>query len=463
MLERSKTADLILDLNFFATPSVSPGGQFMKDALVNHTSRIRELSLKGVSSSTLSILLHDLQPSSLRLRSLRLVGIYDECPDFPASLIANSEGLWDLDVVRCNIAWCSMPLTGLTSLKMGSNPTRPLWLDFITALGAMPSLAILEMRDSLPLAVELRRRTSNPIRLTKLRELNLSSTKDINEVLDVLSSIVVPQVATIKAGGGVDGASNDIDSLLCDLSSSFSAFISEMSSEHNEPVFYQTLVVDSTYDELELEAWKDDLKPYITPANLELLISRLPHPGKMLHECTKHFPLSTLKTLHLNIDINKAVLKECFGNLPQLRNVTVFGKATLAFIRALISKSKGHNRRPKAYYGVTFPALESLDIMEAIFSPDHEGGFPFEELRDCLMERCNRKAEVRKLTLFDCFCLYKRDVDLLREIVVDVDWDEQEEEYDSEDDDEDDEYSDLYSDEYNYDDDSDLNFMLMGL
>ena len=467
MLERSKTADLILDLNLADTSFTLPRVQFIKNSLDNHTSRIRELSVAGVSSSTLSILLHDLQPSSLRLRSLRLIGIYEDCLDFPASILANSEGLWDMDLVRCNIAWCSMPLTGLTSLKMSYNSTRPLWLDFITALGDMASLATLEMRDSLPLADKLHRRTSNPIKLTKLRELNLGSTRDIREVLNVFSSIVVPQVATIKAGGGVDGTSKNVPSFLSDFSSSFSAFISEMSSEHSEAVFYQTLVVESTYNDLDLEAWKDDVKPearYITPANLDLSIHRLPYPEKMLHECTKHFPLSRLKTLYLSIDISQVVLRECFGNLPQLRNVTVSGKATLAFIRALIHKSRGHNRRPKVYYGVTFPALESLKITEAIFSPDHEGGFTFEELQDCLMERCNRNAEVRKLTLYDCFCLYERDVDLIREIVVDVDWDEQEDEYISEDEDEDDDedmYSDYYSD-YNYGDSEDDFTTFMG-
>jgi len=394
-----------------------------------------------------------------------LAGTHDQWPKFPASIIASSDSLRELDVVMCDIAWCSMPLTGLTSLKMVSNPSRPLWLDFITVLGGMPSLATLELRDSLPLANELRRRTRNPITLTKLRQLNLCSPQDMNEVINVLSSIIVPQGATIKIGGGADNGSKNADSFVPDVSSSLSAFISEMSSEHSGAIFYQTLIVESIYGELDLEAWKANIKTEDRckiPADLELSISRLLHIEKMLRECTKDLPLSMLKTLHLSMDMSKAVLIECFGRLPQLRNVTVSSSATLGFIKALTHKAKGYKRRPKVYYDVTFPALESLEITEAIFSPDHEGGFFFEELQDCLMDRCNRNAEVRKLTLSDCFCLYEHDVDLLRDIVVDVDWDEWEEEYNSEDEDEEEMYSECYSDDYSYGDDSDLGFMFMG-
>ena len=157
MLERSKSAELVLDLNFSVVPLQR--GQFMKDVLENHTSesRIRELSLRGLSSSILSALLHDIQ-LFFRLRSLKLV-FHSNCTHQLSQ--RTQKVCWILDVVRCGIAWFSMPLTGLTSLKMVSKPTRLLWSEFIEALKAMSSLGTLEIH-SLPLANQLCRITSNP-------------------------------------------------------------------------------------------------------------------------------------------------------------------------------------------------------------------------------------------------------------------------------------------------------------
>ena len=44
-------------------------------------------------------------------------------------------------------------------------------------------------------------------------------------------------------------------------------------------------------------------------------------------------------------------------------------------------------------------------------------------LLDCLMERCERNAEVQTLRLDDCSYLSSDDVKRLEEIVVDVIWD----------------------------------------
>ena len=443
MLERSKLADLVLDLNFAtATSSTLTHEQFLKNVLDNHTSRIRELSLKGFSSSTLLDSLEDLQPSSLRLRSLQLVDLdAHRTPSFPIGIIANSEGLLDLDVVGCNIAWCSMPLTGLTSLKMDSNPTRPLWLDFITVLGGMPSLATLEIRDSLPMAVELRQRTSNPVRLTKLRRLDLGSKRDITEVLNVLSSIVVPQAASIKISGGTKATPNISLSLVSEFASSLSAFISEMISEHNHPMFYRELKVNSPYGQLALKArrgvCKSDRIRRTSSPDLDLSLSGLPYSAKkILPEFTKRLPLSKLKSLDLTGAVRKAaVLLECFGDLQKLRSVTLKGSVIRGFLQMLMVKAKGRDGK------LTCPALQYLEILNPVFSPGHADGFSFEELTDCLMERCNHSAELRKLILSACTNLYAEDVALLQEIVVDVDWDQ----YYSEDEDEDEDDEDPYS------------------
>jgi len=350
----------------------------------------------------------------------------------------------------------------LTSLKMVSNPTRPLWSDFIKVLGDMPSLASLELQDSLPLADKLCRRTNNPIRLTKLRRLDLGST-DINEVLNVLSYLVVPQVASIKIRGRNSTPQNTSPSPVSGFASSLSAFISEMISEDNRPMFYQDLDAICTYSRFELTARRSDCKSNrigrTSLPDLEFSISNdsnLPLSSKsVLQEFIKCLPLSKLKSLVLTADVYEDVLLECFGDLEQLRNVTLKEGVTRGFLQMLMVK-KGKGRDQKSYDKVTCPALQSLEILGAIFSPDHVNGFPIEELEDCLMERCSRNAELRELILSDCVNLFEEDVDLLREIVVDVDWDELEEEYcgDGEDENEG-EDDEMYSEYYDYYDDYD--------
>ena len=443
MLERSKSADLVLELNFATISSTSPRGQFMKDVLDNHTSRIRELSLRGFSSSTLSTLLHDIRPSSFRLRSLQLIGGYNDAPSFPIDIVANSERLLDLDVEKCGIAWFSMPLTGLTSLKMDSNPTRPLWSEFIKALGAMPSLAILEMRHSLPLADELYRRTSNPIRLTKLRRLDLDCSAVV-EILNLLSYIAVPQVTSIKIFSGTLLRNTSLP-MLSDFAALLSAFISEMISEDSHPMFYEGLnaiLPDShNLSLLNFTAWRTGCKSDRTwrtsPPDLDFTIFGLPcSPEKLLHQFTKRLPLSRLKSLTLTGNACKDVLLACFGDLHQLLSVILIGVVTRGFLQMLMVDGKGRDQ--KSYYKVTCPALQSLKIRHVVFHLNHEDGLSFEELQDCLMERCNRNVGLSRVILAACVNLYDEDVDLLREIVVDVNWGE---EYNPEDEDDAEMYS----------------------
>ena len=81
---------------------------------------------------------------------------------------------------------------------------------------------------------------------------------------------------------------------------------------------------------------------------------------------------------------------------------------------------RGKERDRKSYYTkVTCPTLQSLEILDAEFYANYEVG----KLQDCLMERCNRKAELRKLMLFNRINLCEEDVNRLRGIVVDVDQD----------------------------------------
>jgi hypothetical protein len=200
MLERSKMADLVVCSN---TCQITDPA-LIKEVFDNHAARIREIDLCGLRSSFLSLLLENVQPSSLRLRSLQLSNLAtsrkagdDEFPLFPAHLLVQPDGLRRLAITHCAFDVYAQPLTSLTNLMVESPINRPLLPEFLTALARMPALETLEMIDSLPLAVK-GVKSGLRVELPKLSFLHLSSTKNFFEVLNVLESLIVPWTARFK-------------------------------------------------------------------------------------------------------------------------------------------------------------------------------------------------------------------------------------------------------------------------
>jgi len=103
---------------------------------------------------------------------------------------------------------------------------------------------------------------------------------------------------------------------------------------------------------------------------------------------------------------------------------------------------------PPAVY---FPSLLHLTIEDTNFDSGYNGEYAeLKDLKDCLMERYKRKAEVRELTLSRCRRLTTELVDELREFVVDVIWDGLETYFTSEDG-----YGDDIDHDYDFDSDDD--------
>ena len=122
---------------------------------------------------------------------------------------------------------------------------------------------------------------------------------------------------------------------------------------------------------------------------------------------------------HLQIStsdyIDSQTLVETFGKLPLLKRVCVEGYPPRSFLDALVYKTKAAEKSKTAYRNVSFPKLRRIDLEGMAISVDM--------LLDCLMERCERKAEVWVLRLDDCYNISSVDVERLKEIVVDVIWD----------------------------------------
>jgi hypothetical protein len=115
-----------------------------------------------------------------------------------------------------------------------------------------------------------------------------------------------------------------------------------------------------------------------------------------------------------------------FGKLPW---VCVQSTASHSFFEALIYKTKAAEKSNIAYRNVSFPKLRHIDLEGTDFCAGDARSISFDMLLDCLMERCERKAEVQMLCLDDCYHIWSDDVERLQKIVVDVTWDGIEQEF----------------------------------
>ena len=232
MLERSKILNLMVNGDLSRELDILS----MKEVLDNHTAHIRGLCLTEVSSLTLPILLADLQPCSLCLRTLHLTGGPYEQADFPTGLILDSGMLLDLDVTNCGIAWFSLRFAGLTSLRIHKTPNRPCWTDFVNLLQSIPALEIFDMEDSLPLSSGTypRGASAQTIKLMHLQKLSLCSTTSMREISNILSLIIVPPSANLEFRCPIIMTEGD-------PLSDFASSLSGMNFGQIEELFYQQL------------------------------------------------------------------------------------------------------------------------------------------------------------------------------------------------------------------------------
>lgn len=419
MLERSKMADLVIDAD--CNRIVDPA--LMKEVFDNHAGRIREICLRDASSSFMTSMLEGVQPSSFRLRSLRLRADWTSPNDtestlFPTHLLAHPSDLRRLEMEQCAFDWYAQPHQLLTHLMIHDSRNRPLLSEFVTALSNMPCLESLEMADSLPVptsGVKL-----NPkVHLPKLAFLLLSSTTTLFEVLDILNFLVVPCTTTIDLSGFESSTITRVQPSSIGLP--LERFFTCMTGNHERASFVRFRLCFSD-DGINLWAWRND---QLDPSPSLMLTLRHPWVEKCQYfdEIVPRLPspLFEVQTLVIDNDLGQDVIRRSFGQSTDIRCVELeVGAGVSDFLQVLTYKPEGYEYLESAYRSLTFPALQSLKFNRVSFSPIVE----FEVVLDCLMERYERGAELQKLIFHNCFYIDKDDVRLLREIVADVEWDE---------------------------------------
>ncbi|RDB20806.1 hypothetical protein Hypma_012032 [Hypsizygus marmoreus] len=472
MLKRSKMANLVVKADLMCiTPKTF---EAVRLALL-HGPRIEELQLFA-ASATLDKLLSGLSFEAPMLQSLSLsVPGYsrfgtDQGFTLPDTVLTGETiYLRRVELTKCNISWDSSLLRGLTHLKIHETSTafRPTTQQLIDALERMPSLEVLDLQEALPLVQEGAATPAQSARqvvdLPQLQHITLKSS--VPECVNIVSRITIPVTTRIHLScNGTEATGDDFSGIMKIISNHRSVAHSPNDTEvvPQRKTIRVLHVQHEAPISLVVQAW----------TNLPLVGERPSTADIQLHLSWHHteetkvdaiaasicraIPLGQLRSLRLSHvpDMEKATWLRTFGRLPKLQDVHIAGSSAHTFIAALreerpietlkspisgcplsSARRPGLYRRKSLLPPVYFPQLRALAIEDASFEEFKPTPRPFATLKDCLMERCDRKAEIQELTFRMCSHLDHDDISSLDDIIANVDWDGIEQGFTDEDDD----------------------------
>ena len=428
---------------------------------INHISRVWELNLVS-SSASFGKLFSSVPRAAPMLQILVLSTstkhssepFLDNCSIPPELFSDDSSQLRRVELIYCNLDWTSHSLKGLTHLKIhntapGTRPSTPLFID---VLDQLPTLTVLDLQDALPLVADSSTMSYHrTVELRSLTYLHLSgSDSDCSNALRHLS---VTSSAILKLSCRSTVVSDpDFSSTLTFVSGLWepTAIISGAAKLHKCPI--QSLKIPRfDLTGFMLQAWPTvlsfhtlcgdpDPPPFVA---LHFQSSSAATPGiwdKVIRETCAALPLKQLASLDVLYasQMTEQTLLRSFGKLAHLRSIRARGMAIDTLVSAMIAEprtatstngsanlstrkpSRIGREMPPAVY---FPSLLHLTIENIYFDTGNGAYAGVRDLKDCLMKRYERKAEVRELTLSRCHGLTTELVDELREIVVDVIWD----------------------------------------
>ena len=458
MLIRSKMANLTIR----SKPSLKESAIETVKSCLYEMKRVEKIDFTAIPVFMLEEIFRDFPKSAPQLHTL-CIRPHATGPAFSIDddLLYDTENLRRVELINCVINWDSRLLTGLTRLNLQvSLKANSSIIQVLQALQRMPALTNLDLEDSIPndLAGLL---TYPVVDLPCLRALNVSS--GVHALTTFLRHITFPNSALLNL------TCEGKRSTQIDFPSFFSVLVTK---------FLSTLVIrslslrDLNYEQthgFKFYLWTtasiQECFPFsqILPTQLQLVMtwpsSHFPSHDKALTCAFDAMGLPFLTQLQIfGLDyIDSQTWVKTFGKLPLLERVCLQSSAQSSFLEALVYKSNAAEKSKTAYLNVSFPKLRHLHLGEANFFNSS-----IDMLLDCLMERCERNAEIHTLRLDECSYLSADDVALLEEIVVDVDWDEIEQGFSGSDEDSEEHHSvgnarDIYDDD-DVDDDSEVDW-----
>ena len=361
--------------------------------------------------------------------------------------LRDTERLQRVELSNCKFSWDSGLLTGLTCLRVERSGSLDRYhslemnssiIEILHALQRMPALTDLSLINSIPDDIDSEGRSAYPVvDLPCLRALCISS--DVGALTTVLRHITIPHTAILSLECR-DKQYAHID---------FSNFLSVLATKFLSSMVIRSLglLVLENRETNGLEFFlsttainQDCFPPSLTSQpQVELFLTwPSPHPHNHEKALTCAFDamslpfLTQLDIATLNF-IDSQTWVKTFGKLPLLEQVYLHGSALRSFVGALVHKTDEVEESETPYHDVSFPKLCHINLARIYFFSTKRS-ILIEMLLDCLMERCERKVEVRVLRLKHCYCVSSDDVERLKEVVVHVIWDGVEQELsDSED------------------------------
>jgi hypothetical protein len=389
--------------------------------------RVEKIDITTIRGSTLKKILRNLPKSAPQLHTL-CIGCYDKV-SIHEDFLYDTERLQRVELT-CKISWDSRFLTGLTRLTLsGPLKANSSIVQVLHALQRMPALIELDLgKHSIPDDSE-GQSTYPVVDLPCLRKLRISS--GVGALTTVLRHITFPHSAILIL------TCEEYQSTKIDFSNFLSVLDTKFLS--SSVIRSLTLQYPEEGDDSETKALEFCL---LTTANIQdgfpssLLSAQsqvqlvLKWPSSQNYSYVKaltcafdamSLPFLTQLRISCLDFIDSQTWVKTFRNFPLLERVSVHSWAIHSFLEALVYKTMGAERSKTAYRNVSFPNLRYIHLIGAHFRTECISVVnQLDMLLDCLMERCERNAEVQVLRLDDCFIL-SSDVERLKEIVVDVD------------------------------------------
>lgn len=363
---------------------------------------------------------------------------------------------------------------------------RPTTLHFLDALEKMPALETLHLQEALPNVEDETILSRAPDRIVNLPHLShITVTSTVPECTNFFKHIAIPANATYYLNTrGTDTTNQDFSGIFNSFTSSCSAGINTETGNRGLGKPIHTLHIQFINPVgLVVQGWTSGAplgpswgtnrsqtglgrRDILLPLDLgsvkpqyELNLSWRQHEPAAVEAiiigACNMLSLTKLKSLRIShsSDINQETWATLFGTLPRLQNIQLRGCSAETFIPALreeptldgnpsptpttpttptgsqsflTMRRPGLRRRKSTIPPVCFPNLRTLTIEEVDFKeriPELTPGTTVSGLMDCLMERAEKKAEVQELRLTSCSHLFEDEVEKLKEIVADVDWD----------------------------------------
>jgi hypothetical protein len=471
MLRRSKDSSLLVEGSLRS--SLPDSGL---ELAFEHFQRIKALSLRNLSTATWDGFHGMLPTSAPQLETLCLEGEeFDESlnPDDPLNLLPppisydprnfmplpisrdvlrQTGRLRKLSLTNCEVHWNSHfhLLRSLLHLKLTSLPATSALteIQLMDALKGMPELESLELRNG---AFRIQTDgqaswSSENIHLARLRNLEVSS--DFLGVDTFFRWVTFPPTATVRV---VCFNQPNPDFSIFGLGRSYSnatpdtpfqsLIISKAIPHRLGGGIKLKLFVEALNESDMIHHWRDD-----AIARLELVFfsDRLTNIlGDIFNSA---IPLHDITHLYFAERVLSAnTIANMLGTLPRVHSVVAGEDAARPFFDAMClgmrvdpAGSNGNAAQTMAY----FPHVSSICLYDMLFPKTWQlpqvfasrasgggvtDGMSMELLRDFLMERCEFGVPVNTLILRACYgkprTSLEKDVKLLKEIVVDVDWD----------------------------------------